>query len=148
MMKKNNTRTEFSRILAITALVTAIPLVVFAETWAGFTTSRMSTPGISGIYWQTSTSQYTGDLEVDAAVVDNNGNVSEVATFDQEGTLIHGSNTDASESLGDYIARTEGGTDTGGFYDPNDPYGNPYNCDFDCGSDPFADVNNSFGSGF
>ena len=105
------------------------PLVAYPEDFWGFTGSRMSNPSTAGIYWNHTTNA-SGDLEVDAAVVDHNGNVVETATFGDDGELLQGVTTNGSESLGDYIDRTEGGSgDTAsGMWGESDPY----NCDFTC----------------
>ncbi len=121
-----------------------------ANDWLSYVNSAVSNPSISGVYWQVGTDA-EGDLAVTAVAVDNNGNVTDVSHFDETGDLTTGATQSGEESLGDYIERTEGGGDVGssGFYNPNDPFSDPYNCGFDCGDDdPFGTPDDPFGGGF
>lgn len=122
------------------------PTLVFAtDTFWSFTSTRLSNSNTAGIYWNHSTSS-EGDLEVDAAVVDNNGNVIEKATFDENGELKSGVITNGSESLAEYIESTEGtsGSETSGFYGSDDPFGClGLHCNSD---DPFNSTFTSTGS--
>jgi len=124
-------------LLGIVGFGVLFPVIASSETYWGFTASRDANPNTTGIYWNHTTDD-DGDLQVVAAVLNHESNVIETATFDENGELIHGANTNGEESITEYIERTEGGSDdtASGYYGGTDPY----NCDFNC------DPNGGFGT--
>lgn len=116
------------------SLLFLLPAMSHATEGVTYVNNAIANPNVAGVYWQSGTDS-NGDVQVTGVSVDNQGNVVDVTQFDAEGNYVGGESTNAEESLGEYIDRTEGDHSTSGFYDPSDPFSDPYACwGFNCPS--------------